>query len=62
METIRNIKQGTFFKLNNSETSPVWVRGEYDKSTKTFSCYKFDDVCHERFFKGSKLVNIDFEF
>ena len=25
---LRNVKKGDFFRLANSETAPVWVRGE----------------------------------
>lgn len=60
--TIAKIKKGEFFKLSNSETSPVWVRGDYVRSEKKFSCTKFDDINHENFFKGDKEVFIDFEF
>ena len=59
---IAKIKKGEFFKLSNSETSPVWVRGDYVRSEKKFSCTKFDDINHENFFKGDKEVFIDFEF
>lgn len=55
--TIAKIKKGEFFKLSNSETSPVWVRGDYVRSEK-----KFDDINHENFFKGDKEVFIDFKF
>lgn len=60
--TIAKIKKGEFFKLSNSETSPVWVRGDYVRSEKKFSCTKFDDINHENFFKGDKEVFIDFKF
>lgn len=60
--TIAKIKKGEFFKLSNSETSPVWVRGDYVRSEKKFSCTKFDDINHENFFKGDKEAFIDFEF
>lgn len=60
--TIKNLKKGDYFKLSDSDTSPVWIRGEYIRSEKKYSCYKFDDVNHESFFKGSREVFIEFEF
>ena len=60
MKRIADLKKGEYFTLFNG--SPVWVRGEYDRSSKKYSCYRFDDVCHERFYNGSKLVFVDFEF
>lgn len=29
---IKNINQGTYFKLKPTTTAPVWVRGEYERS------------------------------
>lgn len=60
--TIAKLKKGDYFKLSESDTAPVWVRGEYVRSEKRYSCYKFDDVCHENFFKSDKEVFVDFEF
>lgn len=68
MKTIKDLKVGDFFTLkdcSNMESAPenlVWIRGEYDRSTRTYSCYKFADVCHEHFYKGSKQVFVDFVF
>lgn len=61
-KTIKELAKGEFFRLTDSETAPVWVRSDYDRSSKKYSCYKFDDVCHENFFKGTKVVFVDFEF
>lgn len=57
---LKNIKQGELFKLKNTESAPVWVRGEYDYSSKKYSTYRYDDVCHERFMKGDTEVFVDF--
>lgn len=64
---IKNIKVGEFFTLKDygEQDVPecaVWVRGEYDKSSKTYSCCKFNDACHEHFFKGTKEVFAEFYF
>lgn len=58
---IKDIKAGEFFTLKDygEQEVPervVWVRGEYDKSSKTYSCYKFSDVNREHFYKGTKKV------
>lgn len=60
--TVKEIKKGTYFKFKNSETAPVWIRGEYVREAKKYSCYRFDDVNHERLTKGSQEVFVDFEF
>ena len=59
---LKELKKGDFFKLKDSDTATVYVKGEYDRSTKTYSCFKFEDVNDERFFKGSKKVFVGFTF
>ena len=41
---LRNVKHGDFFRLSNSETAPVWVRGDYNRASKKFEAYKYDNV------------------
>ena len=60
--TIKQIKQGEFFRLSASDNAPVWVRGYYEPSEKKYEAYKYDDTNHEGFFKGTKKVFVDFEF
>lgn len=63
--TIKQLKKGDFFSLKPCEEtkeSNVWVRGSYDRSTKTFECYKFEDISHTHFFKANKVVYTDFLF
>lgn len=33
--TLKQLKPGTLFRLKDSESSPVWVRDHYDRSSKT---------------------------
>lgn len=56
---IRKVKQGDFFKL--SENGKVYVRGYYERSCKRYEAYLYDDVNHESFFKGSRIVLIDLD-
>ena len=32
--TLKQLKSGTLFRLKDSESSPVWVRDHYDRSSK----------------------------
>lgn len=59
---IKDLKKGEFFKLSTSDSSPVWVKGDYDRGEKTYSCYRFDDVNHETFLKASRQVFTGFTF
>ena len=60
--TIKQIKQGEFFRLQPTDSAPGWVRGYYCREDKTFEAYKWDDTNREGFFKGTKRVFVDFEF
>ena len=59
---LRNVKHGDFFRLANSETAPVWVRGDYNRDSKKFEAYKYNDVSYWNEFRGSRIVFVDFEF
>lgn len=47
--TLKQLKPGTLFRLKDSESSPVWVRDHYDRSSKTYACHKYEDYNHEAF-------------
>jgi len=57
---IKDLKIGEYFKLKTN--GRVYVRGEYERSSKRYSYYDFDDVNREHFAKGDKEVITDFEF
>ena len=61
-KTIRELKKGEFFRLKDSDTAPVWIRGEYIPSEKKFSTYKFDDVMKQQVRKGGTMVFVGFTF
>lgn len=62
---IRDLKQGDYFTLKQigePKESQVWIRGEYDRSTRTYSATNFSDMNRERYFKGDKEVFTEFIF
>ena len=62
---IKDLKAGEYFTFKEVECpkeSQVWVRGEYDRSSKTYSVTKWADICHEKFVRGDKEVFVDFIF
>lgn len=61
-KTIRSLKKGEYFGLSESDTAPVWVRGEYSREAKKYSTHRFDDVNHERLLRGNQLVWVGFTF
>lgn len=56
--TLKQLKPGTLFRLKDSESSPVWVRDHYDRSSKTYACHKYEDYNHEAFFKGTRKYSL----
>lgn len=64
-EVLKNLKCGDYFTLSTKDivsSSSVWIRGNYVRSLKKFSCINFNDSCKERFLSGDRFVNIDFDF
>lgn len=62
---VKELKRGDFFTVRPIEypkESQVYVRGDYNHSTKRYECNKFSDICDFREFKGDKEVYTDFVF
>lgn len=62
---IKDLKNGEYFTLKPIEEpkeSQVWVKGDYERKEKKYSCTKWNDFCKEKFFKGVQVVYVDFEF
>ncbi len=62
---IKNLKKGEFFTLRPIEypnENQVYIRGEYDRESKTYSCHKFGDCCFERMLAGTRKVFTEFVF
>jgi hypothetical protein len=63
--TIKDLKKGEYFTLKPVEfpkESQVYIRGDYDRSEKKYSCTKFSDISEEKFFNGNKEIYTDFIF
>lgn len=63
--TLKDLKQGDYFTLKPLEfpkESQVYIKGEYIRGEKKYSCIKFSDICSERFLKGDKEVFTEFTF
>lgn len=65
---VKDLKKGDFFTLKDVSGSTfipdhvVWVRGDYDQSSKKYECYKYDDVNHFSYFRADRVVFTDFIF
>lgn len=60
--SVKAVKKGDFFKLSNKPNAKVYIRGDYDKSDKTFECQNAEDMNEYRYFKGSKTVYVGFTY
>lgn len=62
---ISELKKGEWFTLkpiDEPNEMQVYIRGDYDRQSKTYGANKYGDYNYERFFKGSKEVYTDFIF
>lgn len=57
--TIKSLKVGDYFKLKPN--GRVYVRGTYNRSTKKYEYYDFDDVNRFHECHGSKVVITDLD-
>lgn len=53
---LRQLTKGELFRLKDTENAPVWVKDYYDRGSKRWCCYKYEDVNHWNFFLGDKIV------
>lgn len=62
METkIKDLKKGEFFK-RKADSKEVYIKGDYDRASKSYSCIAFSDINKEIFIKANKLVYVGFTF
>lgn len=53
--------KGEYLK-RKPESNKVYIRGDYDRSTKTYSLIDTDDINREIFLKGSTKVFVGFNY
>jgi hypothetical protein len=58
---IRECPMGSFIK-RKSLAKTIYIRGHYDKQSKTFSCIDAEDMNREIFLKGDTLVFEGFSY
>lgn len=68
---LKDVRKGEYFtltkKVQRNEDDEVlskyvYVRDTYDRESKKYEVYKFDDVCNYRYMKGTRIVWIGFRF
>lgn len=68
--TLRELKEGEFFttsldraiKASQGQSQFVWIKGEYDRSSKKYVCYKFNDINCTKLFNTNTIIYTNFTF
>lgn len=63
--TLKQVKVNQFFTLVPCEEPSegiVWIRGNYNRSTKKYECNKFVDIYNFHEFSPNRIVFVDFIF
>ncbi len=60
-QTLKTIKPGEFFK-RKPEALTVFVKGPFDRASKTFECHAFDDINRVINLKAVTPVTVGFTF
>lgn len=62
---LSSLKKGDYFTLRpiaEPRETQVYIRGEYDRSTRKYDCGKFSDISYSRELPGKTLVYTGFTF
>lgn len=65
MKQIKELKRGEFFTrkpIDLPKENQVYIKGDYDRGTRSYTCTRFDDVCRSINLPGDKEIYTDFVF
>ena len=60
--TLKQARKGEYIKLKPTESAPVWIRGDYCRSTNKYEIFKAEDCNHVAMKKAASLVYIGFTY
>ena len=63
--TIKSLKKGEWFTkkdIENPTENQVWIRGDYDRTSKRYECQSYGDINRICYIKGDKEVYTEFTF
>jgi hypothetical protein len=58
---LKDVPKGEYIR-RKLDAKTTYVRGDFDRSTKTYSLSDCEDFCREIFLKGTTLVWVGFEY
>jgi len=59
--TLKNVKPGDFVK-RKADSKAVYIKGAYDRTTKSFELQDTEDMNRFVYIKASKLVYVGFTY
>ena len=62
---LKDLKKGDWFTLKNiseQKDNQVWIKDEYDRSSKKYLCIRWSDISDSKEISGDKEVYTDFTF
>jgi len=60
-QAIRDIKAGEYFK-RKADSKTVYIKGYYDRASKSFAAIDTEDISRGIFIKASKPVFVGFDY
>jgi hypothetical protein len=60
--TINQAKPGDLVRLTDSDSAPVWVRGHFDRASRSYSLTRWSDANSEVFRRGTCPCFVGFTF
>jgi hypothetical protein len=61
-KSLRDCAPGEYVRLVDSDSAPVWVRGHYDRASKSYALQACDDINREVFRKAAATVFVGFTY
>ena len=58
--TIKQAPKGEYIRIGQSAV--VYIKGDYDRTSKRYELSRFDDVNSFRYVKGTTVCTIGFDF
>ena len=62
---LKDLKKGEYFTLKDiaePKENQVWVKDDYDRSSKKYLCIRFSDISDSKLIAGDKEVYTEFTF
>ena len=59
--TIKQVKPGDYIK-RKADSKAVYIKGAYDRATKSFECTDTEDINRVIYIKSDKLVFVGFAY